>query len=110
MDFSYLQKEGKYREQKAWKRRAMERITHSVDSALTAAYIMTAHNMPKEVFIEDVIDRIAQLTKYQLQYSIYPEFDPVYRADRETKGGTHQNYLHFFSHFSPVYMVKHSSP
>ncbi|KAJ8040860.1 Nipped-B-like protein [Holothuria leucospilota] len=79
-------KEGKYREQKAWKRHTMERITHSVDSALTAAYIMTASNMPKEVFIEDVIDRIAQLTKYQLQYSIYPEFDPVYRADRDTKG------------------------
>ncbi|XP_071811222.1 nipped-B-like protein isoform X2 [Apostichopus japonicus] len=79
-------KEGKYREQKAWKRRTMERIAHSVNSALTAAYIMTASGMPKEVFIEDVIDRIAQLTKYQLQYSIYPEFDPVYRADRDTKG------------------------
>ena len=58
----------------------MERITHSMDSALTALYIMTSEAMPKEVFIEDVIDRITNLAKFQLQNSIYPEFDPVYRV------------------------------
>ncbi len=46
---------------------------------------MTSENMPKEVFIEDVIDRIAQLTKYQLTNTIYPEFDPVYRVTPDEK-------------------------
>ena len=51
-----------------------------MDSAQTALYIMTSDAMPKEVFIEDVIDRITNLAKFQLQNSIYPEFDPVYRV------------------------------
>ena len=54
-----------------------------MDSALTALYIMTSDAMPKEVFIEDVIDRIANLAKFQLQNSIYPEFDPVYRVSTD---------------------------
>ncbi|XP_022102804.1 nipped-B-like protein A isoform X2 [Acanthaster planci] len=68
------------RGERLWRELAMERITHSVDSALTALYVMTADAMPKEVFIEDVIDRTANLAKFQLQNSIYPEFDPVYRV------------------------------
>ncbi|XP_033636427.1 nipped-B-like protein A [Asterias rubens] len=68
------------RGERLWRELAMERITHSMDSALTALYIMTSEAMPKEVFIEDVIDRITNLAKFQLQNSIYPEFDPVYRV------------------------------
>ena len=63
----------------------MERVSRSVDAALTAVYIMTSESMPKEVFIEDVIDRISQLTKYQLTNTIYPEFDPVYRVAPDEK-------------------------
>ena len=64
----------------------MERVSRAVDASLTALYIMTSENMPKEVFIEDVIDRIAQLTKYQMTNTIYPEFDPVYRVSPDEKG------------------------
>ncbi|XP_072030780.1 nipped-B-like protein A isoform X2 [Amphiura filiformis] len=66
------------KEQRLWREVTLERVTRSVDAALTAVYVMTSENMPKEVFIEDVIDRIAQLTKYQLTNTIYPEFDPVW--------------------------------
>lgn len=64
----------------------MERIGRSIDAALTAIYIMTSPKMPKQVFIEDVIDRIVMFGKFQLQNTIYPEFDPVYRINPKDKG------------------------
>ena len=48
-------------------------------------YIITSQDMPKEVFIEDVIERVIRLTKTQLYNAIYPEFDPVYRIDPHNK-------------------------
>ena len=79
--FSTLQDEENPREQRLWREVTMERVTRSVDSSLVALYIMTSENMPKEVFIEDVIDRVSQLAKFQLTNTIYPEFDPVYRVN-----------------------------
>ena len=73
-------------EQKLWRQVTMERIMRSMDSALTALYIMTAPEMPKQVYIEDVIERIILFGKYQLQNTIFPEFDPVYRVDPKAKG------------------------
>lgn len=64
----------------------MERVMRSMDSALTAIYIMTSLNMPKQVYLEDVIERIIQFAKFQLHNTIYPEFDPVYRVDPKAKG------------------------
>ncbi|XP_033104834.1 nipped-B-like protein A, partial [Anneissia japonica] len=69
-----------------WKEVTMERVTRAIDATLTALYIMTSHDMPKEVFIEDVIDRIAQLTKFHLMNTIYPEFDPIYKVKPDDKG------------------------
>lgn len=48
---------------------------------MVGLYIMTSKAMPKEVFIEDVIERIVMMAKIQLQNTIFPEFDPVYRVD-----------------------------
>lgn len=64
----------------------MERVGRSMDAALTAIYIMTSTKMPKQVFIEDVIDRIVMFGKFQLVNTIYPEFDPVYRINPKDKG------------------------
>ena len=63
----------------------MDRVSLSVDSSLAALYMMTSYNMPKEVFIEDVIEKVVQLTKFQLTGTIFPEFDPVYRVDPGSK-------------------------
>ena len=57
----------------------------AVDAGLTALYIMTSVNMPKEVYIEDVIERLIRMAKTQMQSTIYPEFDPVYRVDPSNK-------------------------
>ena len=64
----------------------MERISRSMDAALTAIYIMTSPKMPKQVFLDDVIERIIMFGKFQLTNTIYPEFDPVYRIHTKDKG------------------------
>lgn len=64
-----------------WMELTMERVMRAADAALTSLYILTSPNMPKRVYLEDVIDRIVIFIKYQLQNTIYPSFDPVYRVD-----------------------------
>lgn len=71
---------------KLWMELVMERILRGMDASLTAMYIMTASNMSKRVYLEDVIERCVQFTKFQLSNTIYPSFDPVYRVD--SKKGT----------------------
>ena len=68
-----------------WREIAMEKVLSATDAGLTALYIMTSPDMPKEVYIEDVIDRLVMMTKLQLNNSIFPEFDPVYRIDHGNK-------------------------
>ncbi|XP_046612263.1 nipped-B-like protein [Neodiprion virginianus] len=72
-------------ESRLWMELAMERVQRAVDASLTALYIMTSQNMSKHVYLEDVIDRIVLFMKFQLQNTIYPSFDPVYRIDSKNK-------------------------
>ncbi|XP_050412412.1 nipped-B-like protein [Patella vulgata] len=76
-------------EQKLWRQLTMERIMRSMDATLTALFIMTSPNMPKQVYLEDVIERILFFGKFQLHNTIYPEFDPVYKTDANSKDGYH---------------------
>ncbi|KAL0979828.1 hypothetical protein UPYG_G00190320 [Umbra pygmaea] len=73
-------------EEKLWRNLIMERVTKSADACLTALNIMTSARMPKAVYIEDVIERVLQYTKFHLQNTLYPQYDPVYRVDPH-KGG-----------------------
>ncbi|XP_060046943.1 nipped-B-like protein isoform X2 [Erinaceus europaeus] len=68
-------------EERLWRDLIMERVTKSADACLTAVNIMTSPNMPKAVYIEDVIERVIQYTKFHLQNTLYPQYDPVYRLD-----------------------------
>ncbi|KAM4616897.1 nipped-B-like protein A isoform 4-T4 [Polymixia lowei] len=68
-------------EEKLWRDLIMERVTKSADACLTALNIMTSVHMPKAVYIEDVIERVLQYTKFHLQNTLYPQYDPVYRVD-----------------------------
>ncbi|XP_068082252.1 nipped-B-like protein isoform X2 [Anabrus simplex] len=72
-------------ESKLWLELTMERVMRAVDASLTSLYILTSPNMPKRIYLEDVIDRIVVFMKYQLQNTIYPSFDPVYRVDSKVK-------------------------
>ncbi|XP_051497585.1 nipped-B-like protein isoform X3 [Apus apus] len=68
-------------EERLWRDLIMERVTKSADACLTVINIMTSPNMPKAVYIEDVIERVIQYTKFHLQNTLYPQYDPVYRVD-----------------------------
>ncbi|KAL7846528.1 hypothetical protein SRHO_G00215080 [Serrasalmus rhombeus] len=68
-------------EERLWRDLIMERVTKSADACLTALNIMTSPHMPKAVYIEDVIERVLQYTKFHLQNTLYPQYDPVYRVD-----------------------------
>jgi cohesin loading factor subunit SCC2 len=58
---------------------AGERANRAAECALCAMYIMTSKNMNKRVYIDDVIDKVAMFLRFQLQNTIYPSFDPVYK-------------------------------
>ncbi|XP_036454156.1 nipped-B-like protein A [Colossoma macropomum] len=73
-------------EERLWRDLIMERVTKSADACLTALNVMTSPHMPKAVYIEDVIERLLQFTKFHLQNTLYPQYDPVYRID--PKGGS----------------------
>lgn len=85
-------------EERLWRNLIMERVTKSADACLTALNIMTSPHMPKAVYIEDVIERVLQYTKFHLQNSLYPQYDPVYRVDPH--GGQPQFYSVLFSCFN----------
>ncbi|ROL54214.1 Nipped-B-like protein B [Anabarilius grahami] len=74
-------------EERLWRDLIMERVTKSADACLTALNIMTSARMPKAVYIEDVIERVVQYTKFHLQNTLYPQYDPVYRV-KPHGGGT----------------------
>lgn len=69
-----------------WMETTMERIMGAADAALTCLYIMTSLNMPKRVYIEDVIDKIVLFVKYHLHNTIFPSYDSTYRLDNKKKG------------------------
>ncbi|XP_023275339.1 nipped-B-like protein A [Seriola lalandi dorsalis] len=74
-------------EERLWRDLIIERVTKSADACLTALNIMTSPHMPKAVYIEDVIERVLQYTKFHLQNSVYPQYDPAYRVDPHGGGG-----------------------
>lgn len=67
-----------------WLNTAMERVMGATESSLITLYIMTSKEMPKNVYIEDLIDHIVQFAQYQLQNTIYPTLDATHRIENNT--------------------------
>ncbi|KAK5639345.1 hypothetical protein RI129_011837 [Pyrocoelia pectoralis] len=70
-----------------WMETTMERVMGAADACLVSLYIMTSPNMPKRIYLEDVIDRVVLFIKYQLHNTIFPSFDCTYRLDNKKKDG-----------------------
>lgn len=64
----------------------MDRVMGAADASLICLYIMTSPNMPKRVYIEEVIDRVALFIKFHLSNTIFPSFDSTYRLHSKKKG------------------------
>ena len=78
---------------KSWRETARDRILCSLDAALVVLQVVTAPHMPKKVHMEESIDQILALTKFHLDNNVYPQFDPVYKAEKK---GTHSSCILFF--------------
>ncbi|VDK23311.1 unnamed protein product [Taenia asiatica] len=63
----------------------MEKISRSVGASLIALNLMTSKDMPREIYLEDVIEQAVQVTRSQLSNCIYPEYDPAYRIENSAK-------------------------
>lgn len=68
---------------KVWRELARDRILRSADAALIILHIITAPNIPKKVYMEESVDQVMALTKFHLGNNVYPQFDPVYRAENK---------------------------
>ena len=64
-----------------------DRVNRAADCAVCAMHVMTAKNMNKRVYQDDVIDRVAQFVRFHLQNTVYPSFDPVYKEMSKNKDG-----------------------
>lgn len=54
-------------------------MVRAVESSLVALIVLTSPAMPKQLYLEEVINRVISLTKFQLKNNIFPEYDPIYR-------------------------------
>lgn len=72
-------------EEKLWKALKMDRVLRACEASLVILHITTAPGMPKQVYMEEVIERLVSFCRFQLENTIYPEYDPVYRVDPESK-------------------------
>ncbi|KJH47695.1 HEAT repeat protein [Dictyocaulus viviparus] len=62
-----------------------DRLIRGADSACTILLVMTCHKMPKQVYIEDAIERSINLCRHYLKSIIYPASDPMYGSGRKQR-------------------------
>ncbi|ESN96221.1 hypothetical protein HELRODRAFT_189155 [Helobdella robusta] len=61
-------------------------VNIGLDACMIAMIILTSPNMPKQVFIEDVIEKVVRFSRQHMKNFIFPSFDPIYKADLSGKG------------------------
>jgi len=54
-------------------------INCALEAGLSVMYVLTAKDLSGSLLSDNVIERVIELCRFQLQNTIYPEFDPVYR-------------------------------
>jgi len=73
-------------DERAWRDLIFDRLTICANACEIALNIMTTAHMPKEILLENVIEHTALFIKSQLSKTIFPEYDPLYRTDNQSKG------------------------
>uniref|UniRef100_UPI00358E56D1 nipped-B-like protein isoform X3 n=1 Tax=Myxine glutinosa TaxID=7769 RepID=UPI00358E56D1 len=81
------QSQNSEREERLWRELILERVGRAADAATTALLVLTAPGTTSALIIDDVIDRAILFVKFHLVNSLYPEYDPVYRAGLEESVG-----------------------
>ena len=70
----------------AWRNLMLGRLTVCANACEVALDVMTTSTMPREILLEDIIEHTALFVKAQLAKTIFPEYDPLYRNDNQSKG------------------------
>eukprot|EP01018_Ginkgo_biloba_P006884 Gb_05661 [translate_table: standard] len=60
-------------------------IMSALESVHIALTIMTHQHMPKQVYKEEIIDRIINFSRHQIVHSVFPAYDPSYRIIHKGK-------------------------
>ena len=64
---------------------AMERVMRGADASLVVMHILTSKKMPKRVYIDDVIDRVALFLRFQVRTYKHQALD-LCKVSREIGG------------------------
>eukprot|EP01135_Chromosphaera_perkinsii_P010015 Nk52_evm50s1992 gene=Nk52_evmTU50s1992 len=67
----------------------LNRIRAALQACLICCYFLGSPKMEKNIYLEEVIEHISALVRFQLEKVIYPAYDPLYRSigdgDEEVK-------------------------
>eukprot|EP00794_Sanderia_malayensis_P008158 gene8158-9031_t len=72
-------------EEKLWKALKIDRVLRATEASLVILHVTTAPGMPKQVYIEEAIEHVVSFCRFQLENTIYPEYDPVYRVEHDSR-------------------------
>ncbi|CAF1089332.1 unnamed protein product [Rotaria magnacalcarata] len=72
-------------DERAWRDLVFERLTTCANAGEVALNIMTTPNANKEILVENAIENTTLFIKAQLAKTIFPEYDPLYRSDNQSK-------------------------
>lgn len=61
------------------------KINCALEAGLAVMYVLTARDVSTALISDSVIERTIELVRFQLNHSIYPEFDPVYRSTHKER-------------------------
>lgn len=74
--------------EQTWRDLIFERLITSANACDVALNIMTTAKISQEILVENAIELSMIFIKSQLNKTIYPEFDPLYRNENQSKGWT----------------------
>ena len=69
-----------------WRSLAKDRLLRGLDAALIMLHVSTAQGVSSSIYQEEHMERLIQMISYQLQSTIFPEFDNYYQLSGEKKG------------------------
>ncbi|KAJ7532193.1 hypothetical protein O6H91_14G075900 [Diphasiastrum complanatum] len=64
-----------------------EIVLNALEAVQVALTVMTAPTMPKQMYKEEMIDRIVEVTRYQINHSVFAAYDALYRQLHKNVGG-----------------------
>ncbi|KAL2629314.1 hypothetical protein R1flu_014000 [Riccia fluitans] len=62
-------------------------VMSALEAVQISLLVMTVPSMPKQLYKEEIIDRIIEFSRYQIVHSVFSAYDPVYRQLHKRAAG-----------------------